>query len=338
MDVDGAESLAAARPSSRRISSVALPSPESSSLAPLEDADEPSVYVYEGRDYKELTGASLERVDEELESSAAAGERALQRMHAAAQAEGDAEWEGGYESPEGGSKKRKSLEQLQETAEERAVRLQRNKDLAQRRAESARKKREEAEAAREAALQEKWATHDYASTSIHLDEALQAALEASSEAAPLLSPESQAAAGEEWGVPDEAEEPSASQRKAKLTFVVGDATRPFVFQREDGREGTTHDVEVSACAAASSSAASIPSSSSALVFVPVDASGRWGKGGLFRALDNRSSLPGAQYELMGARWKTSLWGTRTSSRSRRTSSGRARRTRLRRSTWRSAWY
>jgi hypothetical protein len=41
------------------------------------------------------------------------------------------------------------------------------------------------------------------------------------------------------------------------------------------------------------------SPSSALLLIPVDASGHWGRGGWFRALDNRSSLIGAQYELIG---------------------------------------
>jgi hypothetical protein len=41
------------------------------------------------------------------------------------------------------------------------------------------------------------------------------------------------------------------------------------------------------------------SPASALLLIPVDASGHWGRGGWFRALDNRSSLIGAQYELIG---------------------------------------
>lgn len=299
VEADSQDPAAAAARSTHRISTTALSSIGDSSLASLSSDDvEPSVYVFEGTDFKELQSNSWDRLDDELHTSAAAGSKALQRIMDSARAAGVIdEEEDGYASPSD-SRKRKSL--VQETDEERTLRLQRNREMAQKRAESARQRREEAEMTRQSELAARWAACQYQSTALQLDEAkfdadgAEFALQENTQLAPDIIESEWAAVDDDAA--EEQKDSSHAGRKGKLTFVVGDATCPFIWSKEDGEEGVPAAASSSAAAAVTSVASS---AGSAVVFVPVDASGRWGQGGMFRALDNRSSMIGHQYELMG---------------------------------------
>lgn len=309
MAIDGDSSIASARAGYNRIASVALPSLDDAPSV-LSDA-EPSFYVFEGTDFKDRHTApadeyDLDTLDDQLRASAQAGSRALQEMFDHAKASHielydnddvalDAD---GFASLTDSGRKRKAVDQ--ESAEERAARLQRNRDIAAKRLEAARRKQEDAELARQIALQEKWAEHEYKSAAIDLDEAIEEQFRDEADSIGLESTQVTESQVEEWGAndddQDESKETTRAQphtdKKARLHYVIGDATRPFVFEREDGPDAGD-------ASPSSSTSTGVAAAASAVVFIPVDASGRWGKGGLFRALDNRSSLIGEQYELIG---------------------------------------
>jgi len=330
-----AEAPPSFRPSLARIATVALPSLEPSAAphdavaATQIEEEEPDIYTYEGKNYKELQAQDRD-IDEELVVSAAAGNKALQRMLAEARASGalpatmddDEGRDRHADGVSGSGRKRKAVEQ--ESLEERAARLERVKELAQRRAESARKKREEAAAAKEAARIALWESHGYESLALPMDmeavEQLEAELNEldSTGMDGSSTPEPEPAI--EWGMGDEEEEEERKEsdevpatgrahhrRKGRLQYVVGDVTCPFEYDDADGPPGYSAEdgpsSASSSAAASSTSAASAAASSSvavppiAIVLAPVDASGRWGKGGLFRALDQLSTLISASYEL-----------------------------------------